>query len=399
MKQKLLLILAMIVFLFFPTVVNAKNINIYLFYGKECPHCEKERSFLTNYLNKEDKSNVKLYEYEVWYNRTNQKIWQEVQATLDVKAKGVPYLVIGQEVISGYMEDITDERIIETIGYYEKNDYQDIVGEMLGYTEKSDIKNETKEAKETFKLPILGEVKAKEVSLPLVAAVIGFVDGFNPCAMWVLLFLISMLLGMKNKKRMWALGLSFILTSGIIYLLFMVSWLNFATLTSKVVLIRILIGIFATIFGIINIYKYGKNVKQKEVGCDVTGDSKRKKIMTRIKNITSQQKFILALLGIIILAISVNMIELLCSLGLPLIFTQLLAINNLSVLAYCLNLFIYILFFLLDDILIFAIAMKTLEIKAVSAKYGKYSHLIGGIIMFIIGILMIIKPEWLMFTF
>ena len=105
------------------------------------------------------------------------------------------------------------------------------------------------------------------------------------------------------------------------------------------------------------------------------------------------------MVGIIGLAASVNLIELACSSGLPLVYTQILALNDLSKLQYLIYILIYIFFFLIDDIIIFAIAMKTLEISGISTKYTKYSHLIGGIIMLIISLLMAFKPEWLMFNF
>lgn len=249
-----------------------------------------------------------------------------------------------------------------------------------------------------FKVPILGEFNAKTVSLPLLSMIMGAVDGFNPCAMWILIFLITMLFNMKDRRKMWILGLTFITTSGLIYLLFMMSWLNLATFLTKIPYIRLLISIFSVIFGMINIYRY-LNALDKDVGCDITNQKQRNKIMERIKKIITEKKFILSLLGIIILAVSVNILELLCSLGLPVIFTQVLAINNLTTFQYAIYIFIYILFFLIDDILIFFIAMKTLNIKGISNKYTKYSHLIGGIIMLILGLLMALKPEWLMFNF
>ena len=109
--------------------------------------------------------------------------------------------------------------------------------------------------------------------------------------------------------------------------------------------------------------------------------------------------FLAAILGIIALAISVNVIELACSAGLPLIFTQILAMNNVSMVARVIYILIYILFFMIDDIIVFIIAMATFKITGISTKYTKYSHLIGGIIMLIIGILMIFKPSWIMFNF
>ena len=254
------------------------------------------------------------------------------------------------------------------------------------------------EIEEKYEVPILGKIKAKEVSLPILAVVLGLVDGFNPCAMWILVFLISMLFGMKDRKKMWILGGTFILTSGLVYMLFMVSWLNLAVFLSSVRIIRLLIAIFSIVFGMYNIYRYIDSL-DKEDGCDVTDKEDRRKIMKKIRKITGNQKFILSIIGIMALAVSVNILELLCSLGLPVVFTNVLAINHLNAIEYGIYIFIYILFFLIDDIIVFVIAMFSMKIKGISNKYTKYSHLIGGLIMLLLGILMALKPEWLMFNF
>ena len=256
----------------------------------------------------------------------------------------------------------------------------------------------TTKIEQKYEVPILGNINAKEVSLPILAIVLGLVDGFNPCAMWILVFLISMLFSMKDRKKMWILGSTFIFTSGLVYLLFMISWLNLAVFLTSVKLIRLIIAIFSIIFGMYNIYRYIDSLG-KEDGCDVTDKEDRKKIMKKIKKITSNQKFILSIIGIMALAASVNILELLCSLGLPVIFTNVLAINHLSKIEYSIYIFIYLLFFLIDDIIVFVIAMMSMKIKGLSNKYTKYSHLIGGIIMLLLGILMALKPEWLMFNF
>ena len=93
------------------------------------------------------------------------------------------------------------------------------------------------------------------------------------------------------------------------------------------------------------------------------------------------------------------MLELMCSAGFPAIFTQILALNNLPTVAYYLYILIYIFFFMLDDMIVFFIAMKTLEVTGISTKYVKYSHLLGGLLMVIIGLLLILKPQYLMFSF
>lgn len=424
MKKILKFLIVFAVFLLLPVSAKAdeKVINIHLFYGNGCPHCAAEEEFLSDYL--KDRTDVKLYKYEVWYDSHNQELLSKVQKEMGTTNKnGVPFTVIGKKTIVGYADGVTDEQIKDAINYYLNNDYRDYAGEITGKVKKAEVKEDTikdesktedkKENKiekaddikdsnqtdENVTVPVLGKINAKKVSLPILAVVLGFVDGFNPCAMWILIFLITMLFNMKDRKKMWILGLTFILTSGIVYLMFMLAWLNLATFISKISFIRLLIAVIALVVGLINIYKYIDSLKKKDEGCDVVDKKDRKKIMEKIISITHEKKFIIALLGIMVLAASVNIIELMCSIGIPLLFTQILAMNNLSTFSYMIYMFIYIFFFLIDDIVIFVISMVTLKVTGLSTKYTKYSHLVGGIIMLIIGLLLIIKPELLMFNF
>ena len=227
---------------------------------------------------------------------------------------------------------------------------------------------------------------------------IGLVDGFNPCAMWVLLFLISALIGMKDRKRMFIIGFSFILTSGLVYLAILLSWINIVVKVSTSVLFRNIIAIVAIIGGLINLRSYIKSLKEDD-GCDVVDDKKRKKIFTKIKSFTKEKSLLLSILGAMGLAVSINIVELACSAGLPLVFSELLTINNISGINALLYILIYILFFLIDDIIVFTIAVITMTSNGISSRFNKYSHLVGGIIMLIIGLLLILKPGWLMFTF
>ena len=407
-RIKGLIIIVLSLFIFFPLTLKAEehDVNFYLFYGRECPHCEELMEWLDVYMN--ENKNINLYKYEVWHSDENANKFLSVCDVLDTESASVPFLVIGEDYIVGFSSLSTPEDINRLFKKYEQETYRDKVGETLGVVKKSnekentdlkkEIKEENKEQNKKFDVPILGEIDAKDVSLPFLAVVLGFVDGFNPCALWVLIFLITMLLGMKDRKKMWALGITFLVTSALVYTLFMVSWLSFALFMGKVNIIKILVGTFAVIFGVYNILRFIKSFN-KDTGCDVVNDSKRKKIINKIKSIVHEKSFFVALLGVIVLAFSVNLIELMCSLGLPVVYTEVLSMNNLTIAQYAICIFIYILFYLLDDLIIFIIAMKTLKIKAISNKYLKYSHLIGGLIMLALGILMIYKPEWLMLNF
>ncbi len=390
-NKKLILLIFFFIFLIIPFKAEAKELTINLFYGRECPHCENEQRFLDS-LEKQYGDNIKIKKYEVWHSKTNDEFLKKVRKALDDNQTGVPYTVIGTNTLVGFNENTANE-IRDLIKEHLKTPIDDVVEDIKN---GKDITKSKKKESSTMTVPFLGEVNAKKVSIPLLAVVIGLADGFNPCAMWVLLFLISMLLGMKNKKRMWMLGISFILTSAIIYTLFMVAWLHIAATAMQQVILRTLIALVAIIAGGYNLNKFATAT---EDGCTVTNKKQRKQIFEKIKKFTKEKSFILSLIGVITLAITVNLVELACSAGLPLLFTTVLAMNDLNFIEYALNIFIYIFFFLIDDIIVFLLAMKTMEVTGLSTKYGKYSHLIGGILMLLIGALLIFKPEWIMFNF
>lgn len=401
--KKILFIIALIV-LVLPLKSNAEDntVNLYLFYSKTCPHCASLESMLEDI--KPNYPNLKVYSYEVSMNQQNSELMIEAASLLKTNVTGVPFTVIGTKVFKGFSESMSKSEIEYTIKLYSKvTSYKDPVGEMLGVVSDSGeltyddlVEEEKNNSNFIIDVPIVGPVETKDLSLPLISIVMGTIDGFNPCAMWVLLFLISTLIGMKNKKRMWILGSVFMLTSAVVYLLFMLAWLNLTLFIGALWWVKLFIALIALGGGYLNLKAF---VKTKEAGCHVVNESKRNKIFDKIKQFTNEKSFPIALIGIITLAVSVNFVELTCSAGLPVIFTNILALNSLSLVEYSLYIFLYILFFLLDDLIIFFIAMSTLKLTGISTKYSKYSHLIGGIIMIIIGLLMIYKPEWLMFNF
>lgn len=418
---KLLVVLFFSFFFLFENV-SAKELTIYFFHGDGCPHCAAEEKELEKILNEYE--DVSVSSYEVWYDEENASLMKDVSLALNVKRTGVPLTVIGDSTIIGF-GDGTASKIRRAIDYYNENEYEDVVMQVKNGTYKknedtnngsiqanekdtnkeeldqeksnkksfNDLENESDEAT-SVEVPFWGKVNLKDLSLGTSAVIIGLIDGFNPCAMWILLFLISILIGMKDRKKMWAIGSSFLLTSAAVYFLIIFAWFNIVVKITTIVFIRNIIAIIALIGGIINLYNY---FKSQDSGCNVVSDDKRKKIFSRIREFTGRKSLVLAIIGAMGLAISVNLIELACSLGLPLVFTQLLSINKVSTFMSILYTLLYVFFFLLDDFIVFGIAMITTKVTAISTKYNKYSHLIGGIIMLLIGLLLIFKPEWLMF--
>jgi len=393
MKKLKFLILTILLLL--PISISAKEkVNLYLFHSETCMHCQAEIEYLNTL--KEEYDNLKIHLYEVDSHKDNLQKMIKVKDKLGIDSPNVPFTVIGNYYYIGFSDGIGDG-IKELVEKFSNEKETNMVKPILEDKEVPDLKMINGEIKT---INVFGkEINPANLSLPVLSIVLGTIDGFNPCAMWVLIFLISMLFNMKDRKKMWCLGITFLFTSAVVYLLFMFAWLGITTtLLTKVSWFKILIALVALTGAFINLRSFYRSIKTGS-GCEVVDNNKRKKIMTRIRKITSEKSFILALIGVMILAASVNIIELACSAGIPVLFTNVLALNNLTQTQTTLYILLYTLFFLIDDIIVFVIAMLTLNIKAISTRYTKYSHLIGGILMLIIGLLMLIKPSWLMFNF
>jgi glutaredoxin len=391
----------------FVSEVHAQTnvLNIHLFYSKTCPHCTAEEKFLNEVIMPKY-PNVKINKYEVTTNRENLFLLEKVSVKLNADASRVPFLVIGSDYIVGYYDNISSgTEIDKKISTALKENSKDVVSEiiMTSNTKQPKDENANKPLKPSdqqdkksliFNAPFIGTTDLHKLSLPAVTFVIGLLDGINPCALWVLLFIISLTIGTKDKKKMWLYGGTFIFASGFVYFLFLATWLNFFLFIGYANIVRVLIGLLALGVGIYYLRDY---IRNRKGGCKVMENEKRQKLFYRIKEIVLKKSLPMALLGIVILAFAVNVVELLCSAGLPAVYTKLLAMTPMPTWQYYSYLLAYIFFFLLTDIVVFAIAMVTLETTGVKQKFANYSHLLGGILMLLIGIAMLLKPELLMF--
>lgn len=382
------------------------KVNAYLFYGEGCPHCAKEREFFAQIDAQYE--NVDLYEFEIYYNPANNDFFKKTITALHSEISGVPFLVIGDRYFIGWADSISPEEITGRIAECSTIKCPDTIAAIVGarlddtsISASNKIESEPVESSapvrndgKMMRFPFLGEINAMDFSLPMLAVIMGGLDGFNPCAMWTLLFLISLLLGMQNRRRMWILGSVFIITSASVYFVFMAAWLNLILFIGLVTWVRTAIGLGAVIGGGFSLNKYFSGSGD---GCRVVGTGRRQRVFAWLRSITSQKGFFLALGGIVLLAFAVNLVELICSAGLPVAFTQVLALSDLAKWQYYLYIAIYILVFMLDDLFVFFAAMITLQMMGITTKYSRFSHLIGGILMLVIGLLLMFKPEWLMF--
>lgn len=374
-------------FLFLPSAnAHEQTADIYFFWGDGCPHCAKEKLFLED-LQQEFGGRVAIHSYEVWYNTDNQDLLVSMARKLGQEVSGVPALFIGDTLLVGFgSADTTGVEIRQAIDL------------LLGQPIEIPVVNlnEEKEAinLETVIVPVFGSVDPRQFSLPVLTTVIAAIDGFNPCAMWVLVLLIGMLIGMQNRKRLWVLGGLFILTSGLVYFVFLSAWLNVFKIIGVLRWIQVLVGLFALGVGVYYVHRFWTT---KPGECDVSNSGQKKTIYNRIGDIVHKQSLFLSIIGIIILAFMVNLIELACSAGLPAIYTQVLALSDVSTWTHYAYLLLYVFVFMLDDMFVFAVAVTSLRSIGLSGKFSHIATLVGGIIIFALGALLLIKPSLLMF--
>lgn len=385
----------------------AEQVQVYLFWAAGCPHCDREIEFLKGVEAGDPR--VRVHYLEVSRDAGSRQAFKAVAEQLALEELSVPLTLVGNVPMAGYLtDDSSGVELRRRIDYCLASGCPDIVapilrglaaGSGLAVAPEAEMPAPDRRAAprampQTIPVPLFGEVRTADLSLPVLTLVLGALDGFNPCAMWVLVFLIGLLVGMQDRARMWVLGTAFIMGSAAVYFLFMAAWLNFLLFIGSVVWVRAAVALVALGGGYYYLREYFRN---PEAVCKVTAPEARKRVFESLRRLALESRFWVALAGIMALAFAVNLVELLCSAGIPAVYTQVLALSQLPQWQYYAYLALYILVFMLDDLFVFVVAMKTLQITGMTTRYSRFSHLAGGIVLFAIGALLLLRPGWLMF--
>lgn len=350
---------------------NLENINkddLLVFVQDGCPHCAHAEDFLNN-------TNIESVNI-VYHNLKNKNslalLFQNI-ARLNIPKDrlGTPIFIFNDKYIIGFGEE-------------EKAQILDLIS-------NEDFKIKEKHNEE-IDLGILGKYNVLNTSIPVLAILMGLADGFNPCAMWVLVYLISICATLKDRKKIIFLVGSFVLSSGILYYLFMTAWLNVFLYIGYIRILALAIGLFALYFGSLSVYEYIKS--GGFIQCKLQNNETRKKSMNKIQALVLADLSWFSIFGIVGLAFVVNSIEFVCSAALPATFSFVLTQSHLSTFMYYFYILIYTIFFMLDDMIVFGLAVFAIN-KYTGTKYEKYSTLIGGIVMIIIGIFIVFFPKML----
>jgi len=384
-----------------------EQVPISVIVREDCVHCKDEKAFLEELQKTRQDIRVILHDIDT---EEGKKLFNEL-TTKEELSKTTPLTLVGNTIIQGFdSAETTGRRIEELVNkslgkktltipeYLEAG----LSGTPIETVEDGscDGDGETCTASYglndtflTFSVPFFGTIDSGQFSLPVLASLLGFIDGFNPCAMWVLVTFLIILIEIGDRRLMWRIAGLFIAAEAIMYYLILNVWFTTWDFIGLDRIVTPIVGIIAVAAGWYFLYEGIKS----DGSCKVTNLQQRSKIHKKIKDIALNPFTIGTTFAVIGLALSVNIIEFACSIGIPQTFTKIIELNQLSWIQSQSLMFLYILFYMVDDFIVFGIALWGAQHLGLTSKYTKWSHLIGGALMIILGALLIFSPESLRF--
>jgi len=378
-----------------------REVTVYFFRGKGCPHCEQEKSFLDEVKTKYTR--VRIADREVWYNKENAAFLAAMARSYDVKASGVPLTFVGGNAFIGFSGQ-TKVQIEGSIRRCISNpcidpslvaegkvslSKRDPAGEIVG-TEKNTGSPACPYKGGTVFIPWIGDLDASQMSIPVMTVIIAGLDSFNPCAFFVLFSLLGLLVHAQSRKKMFLIGSEFVFFSGFIYFLFMAAWLNVFLLMGQVAIITKIAGATAIIIAAINV----KDFFAFRKGVSLTiPDSAKPKLFDRMRKLMKSSSVFSIIIGTAILAVAANSYELLCTAGFPMVYTRILTLKNLSGWSYYTYLVFYNLIYVIPLAVIVIIFTVTLGRKVLSEDHGRLLKLLSGTMMLGLGGVLLLEPS------
>jgi hypothetical protein len=339
--------------------------QLHVFVHPDCPHCHKAIEFL------KAQPGIEIVLHDVSIS-ANEALLRAVadQHGIPAEGLGVPLFVRGSRYLIGFESaETTGPELLALAGDETAIARTDAEGARIG-------------------LPLLGEIDPSRYSLLALTALMGLSDGFNPCAMWVLVYLISLIAGIQERRKIWWLVGTFVLASGILYFLFMTAWLNTFLVVGYIRPLTQLVAVVAIGFGADHLYDLA--IKRGVITCEVGDPEQRRRTMLRIRELVAAPVGLASLALVIGLAFAVNAIEFVCSAALPAIYTHMLALTELSTSQYYGYITLYVAFFMLDDLVVFGLAAFAVQ-KIVDTRYAALSRAAGGVMLIGLGVWMLAR--------
>ncbi len=361
------------------------RIVLWYFYSDSCPHCQDAKPFIAELGEREW---IDLRAYEVTKNRDNGRLYRDTARAVGEQARSVPAFIFCGTMHTGFGNvETTGAVILGRLEHCRANP-----DEAIAMFSGSGVLGSGPKTGEVMgvPVPVLGMIDPSDWGLPLLTVVIAGLDAFNPCAFFVLLFLLSLMVHAKSRARMLLVGGTFVLISGLIYFVFMAAWLNVFLVVGELRLVTAVAGVIAVTLGLINIREYfwfGSGGPSLSIP-----DSKKPGMYQKMRALVGAKSVWAMLAGTVILAVAVNSYELLCTAGLPMVYTRILTLREADTLVYYLYLALYNIIYVIPLLIIVLVFVKTLGSRKLGEAEGRLLKLMSGMMMLGLGVLLLLAP-------
>jgi glutaredoxin len=399
----ILFVITLVVFLalagYQPVRAEQNVVNVYIFEGEGCPYCAKALAYLNDLAGKDPR--IVIHDFEVYHNLENREFFVAFAAKHGYEPQYVPNTFIGDRYWIGFSDTIQAEmdRYIQECLARPCVDYgKDILP--ASHFSRVETPPEVETLEETtdptqteqfsLTLPLIGTINLADKSLFLSTLLISFVDGFNPCSIWVLSMLLAITLNARSRKKVLIIGFVFIFVTAFIYALFIGGLFTVFTFIGYVGWIQLIVALIAFVFALVNIKDY---FWYKEGLSFTISDKQKPGIYKGIRNIMNAEDNIWGLVSAtVVMAAGVSLVEFSCTAGFPMIWTNLLAAHEVTGMAFLGFLLVYMLVYQLDELGIFLLSVFTLRKTKMEEKYGRTLKLLGGFLMLTLAVVMLVDP-------
>lgn len=346
------------------------EVELVLFWGDGCPHCEAERAWLAEAG--EDYPALRVTEHEVWYDEQNRALFAETAADLGFEPSGVPTTVIGERYWVGWSPTVQAE-------------IEDLL-ESAGAAGPPATKGDTS----TVDVPLVGDVTVGADSLVLSTVVIGFVDGVNPCSLWVVSVLLAIVVRTGSRRRVFAIGTTFLAVTAGMYALYMAGIYSAMGVVGHLGAVQALVAVVAGVFGVVSVKDYF--AFKKGISFTVP-DSSKPGIYRRMRAVAGEERLWPALGATAVLAVGVSLLETPCTAGFPVLWTGLLAESGVGTAEAAMLFVLYMVPFLVDELLVFGVAVVSMRAMKMQERHGRLLKLVAGTMLLALAGVVLVRPE------
>ena len=347
------------------------RIELVIFYGEGCPYCARELAFLDELQVRQPLLDVVAY--EVWNDEKNRELFRATAASHGIEPQAVPTTFLGDSVWVGF--DSTVERQID----------EAVAALAMGQTPTIDERS-------AVDVPFVGTVDVGGSSLVAATLLIGFVDGVNPCSLWVLSMLLALVLDSGSRARILLVGTVFLTVTSALYGLYMLGAYSALDYADEASWIRLAVALVAGTFGVLHLKEY---VTHRGLSLTIA-DERKPGLYRRMRGLARPERSLLAVVGgTVALAVGVSLAETPCTAGLPLLWTNMVSARDVPASGVAALFVLYLLVFLLDELIIFGIAVVTLRSAKLQERHGKILQLASGMLMVALAVTMLFAPHLL----